>query len=195
MEKPLIRAFYKILLVVNSEWREYPWFLSFLFLFLFLSKHDLVVTLNKNKPRQLPTGKLQACFKKILIVTAGTTPRNTPVFQGHKRAAQKLVGEKRGEKCPQRKWHPFSTRLQRKLGKWTGSSSLAWQKPNQKFPQARPRSRGGSGRKGPGGGRRSSRAHRRMEKKPPSRGWNGPWAPIPCWAPARSDRPGKRPLR
>lgn len=67
------------------------------YLFLFLSKHDPVAILNKNKPRQLPTGRLQECFKKTLIVTAVTTPWNRPVFQGHKLEAQKLVGGKKKE--------------------------------------------------------------------------------------------------
>lgn len=70
---------------------------------LFPSKHDLAVILNKNKPKQLPAGRLQACFKKALIVTVVTTPRNTPGFQGHMLEAQKSVKKKKrggGGKCP-----------------------------------------------------------------------------------------------
>ena len=65
---------------------------------LFPSKHDLAVILNKNKPKQLPAGRLQACFKKALIVTAVTTPRNTPGFQGHMLEAQKSVKKRKKKK-------------------------------------------------------------------------------------------------
>lgn len=71
--------------------------------FFFLSKHDLVVILNKNKPRQLPTGKLQACFKKTNCNSSGNSQEHTNISRSQAGSTE-ISGKKKGGgkdgKCP-----------------------------------------------------------------------------------------------